>query len=75
MRDFLDFGPVAIVIRKVEGGYVAHVTPPEGRGHEWRSREALSADALIAELKSLGCHQTDIGDAFYEADPNWLDEP
>jgi hypothetical protein len=24
-------------------------------------------------LREHGCHQTDIGDAFYEADPDWLD--
>lgn len=28
---------------------------------------------LIDELESMGCHQTDIGDALYDCDPNWLD--
>jgi hypothetical protein len=28
---------------------------------------------LVAALLGLGCHQTDIGDAFYTADPDWLD--
>ena len=27
---------------------------------------------LIAKLFELGCHQTDIGDALYEAAPAWL---
>jgi hypothetical protein len=27
---------------------------------------------LIRELQKLGWHQTDLGDAFYAADPDWL---
>ncbi len=27
---------------------------------------------LIDRLRELGCHTTDIGDAFYLADPYWL---
>jgi hypothetical protein len=30
---------------------------------------------LIDALAELGFHQQDIGDAFYEADPDWLDRP
>jgi hypothetical protein len=33
---------------------------------------ARRADELIAALRDQGCHQTDIGDAFYAADPEWL---
>jgi hypothetical protein len=32
----------------------------------------LASEQLIEELGGRGCHQTDIGDAFYEADPEWL---
>ena len=32
----------------------------------------MAVDDLIEALRKLGCHQTDIGDAFYDADPNWL---
>jgi hypothetical protein len=35
----------------------------------------MSAEELVGELRSRGCHQTDIGDAFYDADPQWLDRP
>ena len=63
---------MAIKIEKVDGGYVARVTPPHGDGRPWASDHPQSADALVAELQRRGCHQTDIGDAFYEADPNWL---
>jgi hypothetical protein len=31
----------------------------------------MGIDALVAALLALGCHQTDIGDALYEADPEW----
>lgn len=65
---------MAIVIEKVGERYVAEVTPPHGRGSAWSSPEPMSRDDLIAALKACGCHQTDIGDAFYEADPDWLDE-
>jgi len=34
----------------------------------------MSRKELIDALRALGCHTTDIGDAFYTADPNWLDE-
>ena len=64
-----------IKIERVEGGYLAHVTPPHGNGRHWTSEYPQPAEALVAELQSRGCHQTDIGDAFYEADPNWLSEP
>jgi hypothetical protein len=33
----------------------------------------MSRAELVAALLGLGCHQTDIGDAFYVADPDWLD--
>ena len=32
----------------------------------------LLPDALVDALRQRGCHQTDIGDAFYFADPEWL---
>jgi hypothetical protein len=62
-----------IVIQKVNGQYVGDVTPPHGGGVPWSAAEPMSRDALIAALVARGCHQTDIGDAFYEADPGWLD--
>jgi hypothetical protein len=33
----------------------------------------MTRDDLVDALRGIGCHQTDIGDAFYEADPDWLD--
>jgi hypothetical protein len=64
---------VPIKIQKHGDEYVGTVTPPHGNGTSWQS-PVLSRAALIAELQALGCHTTDIGDAFYAADPDWLKE-
>ena len=63
---------MAILIRRVGDLYEAEVIPPQGDVGPWRSPKAMTSDALIDALLSLGCHQTDIGDAFYEADPDWV---
>ena len=63
---------VAILIRRVGDLYEAEVIPPQGDVGPCRSPKAMTSDALIDALLSLGCHQTAIGDAFYEADPGWL---
>ncbi len=52
--------------------YEAEVSPPHCRGEAWASPHPMSVNALVSELESRGCHQTDIGDAFFEADPDWL---
>jgi hypothetical protein len=64
---------MAILIARVGQLYTAAVSPPHGRATPWRSARPVSAPELIDELLSQGCHQTDIGDAFYEADAEWLD--
>jgi hypothetical protein len=63
---------VAISIRRERSGYGAVVTPPHGGEQTWTSPTALTRDELIEALRRLGCHTTDIGDAFYAADPDWL---
>jgi hypothetical protein len=64
---------VPIQIKKHGDEYVATVTPPHGSGAHWQSL-ALSRPALVAEPRAHGCHTTDIGDAFYAADPDRLNE-
>jgi hypothetical protein len=64
---------MAITIKKVEKRYLARVTPPHGNGSNWEAHAPMTRDQLVQQLLSLGCHQTDIGDAFYDADPEWLD--
>ena len=63
---------MAIVICRVDGLYEAEVTPPHGGGVPWKSSTPLRRDDMVAALRAWGCHQTDIGDAFYEGDPEWL---
>jgi hypothetical protein len=63
---------VAIKIQRQDGGFTATVTPPHG-AIPWSTSAPMTVEALIAKLRELGCHQTDIGDAFYEADPRWLE--
>ncbi|BDO40758.1 hypothetical protein CELD12_02480 [Cellulomonas sp. NTE-D12] len=62
-----------ITIRRTGEAYTAEVTPPHGRGQTWRTPRPLGRHALVAALIELGCHQTDTGDAFYAADPEWLE--
>jgi hypothetical protein len=61
-----------IVIKRSGDRYEAEVTPPHGRGVPWSSSEPMTRDELSEALQARGCHPTDIGDAFYEADPEWL---
>ena len=63
-----------IKIEKVSDGYLAHATSPHVQ-EEWKNPTPMSCSALIKELRSRGVHTTDIADAFYEADPNWLQDP
>jgi hypothetical protein len=63
---------VPISIKKIDGLYSADVTPPHGGGETWSTTEPLERDQLVQALRELGCHQTDIGDAFYAGDPNWV---
>lgn len=63
---------MAIKITRAADKYLAEVTPPHGGGVPWKTTEPLGAKQLIQELTNRGCHQTDIGDAFYEADPAWV---
>jgi hypothetical protein len=65
---------VPIVIHKVDDdGYAAGMTPTNGGGEAWSSPHPMSRDDLVAALRQIGCHQTDIGDAFFAADSRWLD--
>jgi hypothetical protein len=65
---------VPITIRRVGELYAAEVTPPHADGKPWSSPRPMSRDELVAELRSIGCHETDIGDAFFDADPGWFDD-
>ena len=60
-----------IEIRRVGELYEATTTPPHSNV-VWSSPEPMTVDDLDKKLVELGCHPTDIGDAFYEADPDWV---
>jgi hypothetical protein len=62
---------VGISIQRVGNRYEAQVSLPHGRVR-WATEQPITRSQLIAKLRELECHQTDIGDAFYEADPEWL---
>ena len=63
---------MAILIKRIGSGYLATATPPHVSGGIWVTREPMPARAVTAELQRRGCHQQDIGDAFYDADPDWV---
>jgi hypothetical protein len=60
-----------IMIQKVIGGYRVQATPPHVHS-AWQTEHPQTVDEIIKQLFALGAHQTDIGDAFYAADPDWL---
>jgi hypothetical protein len=62
---------MSISVRRVRDGYEAQLSPPHGK-EPWTTEGPITKKQLIAKLGELGCHQTDIGDAFYSADPLWL---
>jgi hypothetical protein len=63
---------MTIAIQRTDSGYLAQVSPPHCLGESWKTVSPMSKGALLQELIARGCHQTDIGDAFHVADPQWL---
>jgi len=56
--------------------YSAELTLPDMPAVKagWSTPTSMSADQLVEGLLNRGAHQTDIGNAFYQADPDWLGE-
>jgi hypothetical protein len=50
------------------GLYAASLSPPHGNG-SWHTEEPLSFEVLLDTLLKMGCHPTDVADAFIDADP------
>ncbi len=61
-----------IEIRKVGDLYTARVWDPRQPGQAWATPKPMTCRRLVDLLVARGCHQIDVGDAFYEADPDWL---
>jgi hypothetical protein len=64
---------MSIKIERVDGGYTAEVTPSPTLPGRWRTVRPLSARELQEKLIGLGYHLQDIVDAFYFADPQWME--
>ena len=62
------------IIYHPNGRYSATVSPPHSGLRPSSILHPVAAAELIDRLQQLGCHQTDIGDAFYAANPKWLDD-
>jgi hypothetical protein len=60
---------VAIVIQKVDGGYLGQVSPPDGQ--DWRSPAPSSLDKVRAQFRELGCRPSAIAEALEIADRTW----
>jgi len=67
---------MAIEIIRGRTGYRASASPPHSKNGVWQSSGELTASEVVHILQELGCHQTDIGDALFKANPDWLaDQP
>lgn len=62
-----------ITIERVGDLYIANVTRPRLDRPSWQTTVPMERSDLIQKLFSLGCHQTDIGDALHEADRKFKD--
>ena len=60
-----------ISIKRTGDRYEADATVAR-TGEAWSTDQLLTVTELIDRLVELGFHQQDIGDAFYDADPDWL---
>jgi hypothetical protein len=66
-----------INLKRVGNRYTGTATPPES-DQRWEATVPITAKRIIAELRRVGCHTTDITDSLFDADPFWqnrLDEP
>ncbi len=62
---------MSLQVRKTEDGYTA---TGELNGVTFQTDRPFAARVLVRWLQDRGFHQTDIGDAFFEADPDWMSE-
>jgi hypothetical protein len=62
---------MSITIWRREDKYEVSVSPPEGP--LWRSSQPMSSREILDKLIGMGCHSTDIRDAFDAADPFWTE--
>ena len=66
---------MAIRIKMVTNAlYTAELSVPDMPAvkEPWSTPEPMSIDQIFSEPLNRGAHQTDIGDAFKAADPDWM---
>ena len=66
-------GAMTIRITKVGSKYDVEASPPHV-DVPWHSVGPMTAQQVVSWLQELGCHTTDISDAFRHADPFWLND-
>jgi hypothetical protein len=59
------------IVKVSDDLYSVSATPPDV-GEEWTPSGPVRGRHLTRELIERGMHQTDVGDAMYEADPDWV---
>ena len=59
------------IVKVSDDLYTVSATPPDVVG-EWTPSEPVRGRKLTRELIERGVHQTDVGDAMYQADPEWI---
>jgi hypothetical protein len=62
-----------ITVWRRDDKYEVSVSPPHGP--PWRSSEPITSREIFDKLIGMGCHSTDIRDAFDAADPFWTERP
>jgi hypothetical protein len=65
---------MAIKIERVDDDlYCVSASPPEA-SEIWSPPERMTGREATKGLIAKGCHQQDVGDAMYAADPNWVEK-
>lgn len=63
---------MALKIVKVSDDLYSVIATPPDVNEEWSPPKPLRGRRLSCELIERGAHQGDVGDAMYEADPDWI---
>jgi hypothetical protein len=64
---------MTIAITRVGGDlYEATLALSHSGRREWTTPQPMTRDGLMRALRDRGCRPTEITEAFYRADPEWL---
>ena len=65
---------MTITVTHSDGRYAAEVTEDGDDDATWRTESGLTAKGLVDALAKHGCRHTEIGDAMFAVNPDWLSE-